>query len=259
MGNTVGKLVFPTDYIEKIGNNELHDTKYIATDRYKIPYVFIDETPDETRAVVLYNHGNAENLNTIYPGLKTMSRELAIAIVTYDYAGYGMRRLLNPEIKPSEENVYADALTLAEYAKNVANTRKIPFIIHGRSLGSAPALHVAVNHQNAQGLVLESAFRSVARTVIGGGFVHSVFDMFDNEEKLKQQKLIPTCFIHGVQDHIVPFSHGEYLYKHCMAPKEHLFVRNGDHNNLESTYKQEVYFKLDSFVHDITQHFQRQK
>jgi len=175
--------------------------------------------------------------------LKELSAELSCDLISYDYAGYGKHKFLD-DVKPTEQNVYDDAQTVFEYVQQ----QGLPIIIYGRSLGSAPAVYIASQNQNEiKGLVVESGFRSISRVV--SNTLHNIFDMFDNEKLMKQQYIVPTLFIHGKKDTVVPFTHGEYLYEICACEKKYKFwLENGHHNDIESRYKSEVLFRLNTFI-----------
>jgi len=214
-------------------------------ENYSIPYSHIRHK--KPRALIFYSHGNASDLYSVNNYLKELSQELSVDVVGWDYASYGLHKQLD-DVKPTEENVYADSLKIFDYVQIESVKQNIPIIVYGRSLGSAPAIYVAANHQqDIAGLIVESGFRSIARVV--STTLHNIYDLFDNEKCIQKQHLIPTLFIHGKQDHVVPFSHGEKLYNICPCEKkEHFWIPNGHHNDIDSTYKSELYIRLRGFI-----------
>jgi hypothetical protein len=48
-----------------------------------------DSQPDEG-ITILYSHANAEDLGSIYPWCKFLSKMLQVNLFAYDYSGYGM-------------------------------------------------------------------------------------------------------------------------------------------------------------------------
>ena len=86
------------------------------------------------------------------------------------------------------------------------------FVLVGRSLGSGVAVEVA-RRGHGRGLVLLSPFTSVVEAV--RGFVGPlatlvVQDRFDSIAKIGELSL-PIVVIHGMDDGLVPFAHGERL------------------------------------------------
>ena len=106
--------VFPGVNIAIDGKND-DQIKLLKTDseHYSIPYVHV-KTAVLPRAIVFYSHGNAEDLHTVLDYLQDISKELCVEVISYDYAGYGLHKTLD-DVKPSEENVYADANTVFAY------------------------------------------------------------------------------------------------------------------------------------------------
>jgi fermentation-respiration switch protein FrsA (DUF1100 family) len=42
----------------------------------------------------------------------------------------------------------------------------------------------------------------------------------------------PVLIIHGIQDQIIDFRHGQRLFDSATQPKDHLWVEQGDHNSI---------------------------
>ena len=166
-----------------------------------------------SRFVVVYSHGNGEDISAVYDWCSKLSSELKVDVVVYDYCGYGVR---SDSVVPTEANVLADALDVADYALSYAATRGQRVVAFGRSLGSAPSIHVAAERpMGVCGLIIESGFTSCVRTQLNTPFTFW-FDVFRNEERLP---LCPqlTMVVHGRADCVVPFSHGQRLQAIAVA------------------------------------------
>ncbi|MDS3861913.1 alpha/beta hydrolase [Thermosynechococcaceae cyanobacterium BACA0444] len=171
---------------------------------------------------ILYSHGNAEDLGDIRPFLNQL-RAWGFNIFAYDYRGYGQSSGV-----PGETHAYRDALVAYTY---LTQTLKIPpnrIILYGRSLGGGVATHLATEVE-AAALVLESTFTSAFQVV--SPIPIFPFDKFTNLSKLPQIQ-IPILIIHGDADEVIPFAHGQALYAAANAPKFHLWVQGGTHNNI---------------------------
>lgn len=107
MGDTVSSLLFQPPPPSKLKE---HKIVWLSTKRgNKIPGFYISYrrqggiescrslTTDEIRdsqpqdgITLLYSHANAEDLGSIYPWCKFLSKMLQVNLFAYDYSGYGM-------------------------------------------------------------------------------------------------------------------------------------------------------------------------
>ena len=176
----------------------------------------------DAELTILYSHGNAEDIGAIRPYLE-MLRDEGFSVLAYDYRGYG-----TSDGKPSERGVCQDVEAAYEYLLTQLNTAPNRIIAMGRSVGGAVALHLACRKQ-VSGLVLESSFVTAFRVVTHIPLLP--FDRFRNIDKIKQIRC-PILVIHGKDDRIIPFWHGERLFREANEPKLHLWVAGAGHNDL---------------------------
>lgn len=107
MGDTVSTLLFQPPPPTKLKENKII---WLKTSRgKKIPGFYIHYSNDggeemsrsltvkELQATntqegitILYSHANAEDLGSIYPWCKFLSKMLRVNLFAYDYTGYGM-------------------------------------------------------------------------------------------------------------------------------------------------------------------------
>jgi pimeloyl-ACP methyl ester carboxylesterase len=174
--------------------------------------------------VLLYSHGNGEDLGTIETMLTFLSGQLCAEIVAYDYKGYGP---FQEGARPSEETAYQSINNaLAYLLEQGIGPEKI--VLVGRSLGSGPTCHLAKDRVFA-GVVLISPLTSAVRTQIQFGI--PAIDIFDNLSKIKSITA-PLMIVHGRNDRIVPFNHGEQLYESAISPHTFLQVDDAGHNDV---------------------------
>lgn len=171
--------------------------------------------------VILYSHGNAEDLNMLSSLMQNIYN-LGFSIISYDYAGYG-----TSDGSPSEAATYEDILSVYDYlrAQNIQASR---IIIFGRSLGSGPSIELAANHQVA-GLILEGAFMSAYRVVTYIPLFF--FDKYENIAKINKIH-VPILFIHGQKDNVIPSIHGKNLYELYKGEKYYLWLPGRGHNDI---------------------------
>jgi abhydrolase domain-containing protein 17 len=178
---------------------------------------------DDARFTILHSHGNAEDLGQLGWLLEEL-RGAGFAVVAYDYRGYGQ----SSAVRPTAARAVADAEAVYRYAVGVLGVPPHRLVVHGRSVGSGPALELAARHEVA-GVILESAFTSAYRVITRVRLLP--FDRFPNLDRVRQLDR-PVLVIHGTRDGIVPFSHGRQLYAAAAVPKHSLWVEGAGHNDL---------------------------
>lgn len=174
------------------------------------------------RYAVLFSHGNAENIVQGMDFLERM-RDAGFSVLAYDYSGYGLSTG-----RPSERAAYADAEAAYAYLTGRAGVPAERILLHGRSLGGAVAADLAARRP-AAGLVLESTFTSAFRVV--RPYPILPFDRFRTAGKLPRVRM-PVLVIHGTDDEVIGFWHGQRLYALAAGPKQRLWVRGATHNDL---------------------------
>lgn len=175
----------------------------------------------ERRGVVLFLHGNAEDLGDILGRLEAF-RERGYSVLAIDYRGYGTTPGL-----PSEANVIADARVALRHLCVLEAVAPRDVIIYGRSMGGGPGVVLAVE-EGAGALILDGAFTSAFRVVTRVPLLPG--DRFRNLARLPALRC-PVLVIHGTRDRTVPFSHGRRLARAARGAT-HLWVEGAGHNDL---------------------------
>ncbi|MGI0490271.1 alpha/beta hydrolase [Alkalinema pantanalense CENA528] len=191
---------------------------------------------------LLYSHGNGEDLGSIRPHL-TKLNQLGLRIFAYDYRGYG-----TSQGQPSESATYDDIQTAYNYLTTHLKTPPKKIILMGRSIGSGPSVHLATQKPVA-GLILESAFTSIFRVIIP--FPVLPFDKFPNRDRLPQVRC-PVLIIHGTQDSVIPFHHGQTLYETANPPKTLLTIAGADHNDVSGVGGRQYWQGIQAFQKQLT-------
>uniref|UniRef100_A0A0E0LRK8 Serine aminopeptidase S33 domain-containing protein n=1 Tax=Oryza punctata TaxID=4537 RepID=A0A0E0LRK8_ORYPU len=178
------------------------------------------------RLTVLYSHGNAADLGQLYDLFVQLKVNLKVNLMGYDYSGYGASTG-----KPSEENTYADIEAVYQCLETEYGISQEDLILYGQSVGSGPTLHLASRLPRLRGVVLHSAILSGLRVVCHVNFTFC-FDIYKNVKKIKKVKS-PVLVIHGTDDDVVNWSHGNELWKLAREPYDPLWIKGGGHCNLE--------------------------
>jgi fermentation-respiration switch protein FrsA (DUF1100 family) len=182
-------------------------------------------------------HGNAEDLGDLEPFLREMQRR-GFAVFAVDYPGYGLS-----SGSPSEKSVYAANTAAAHYLQESLKVPLSRVLLYGRSVGAGPAVELALREPVA-GLVLQSAFTSAYRVMPGGRLLF--FDKFENLRKLPRVKC-PVLVMHGREDEIIPFAHGETLYAVAPGRKVELWVDGAHHNDFTEIAGERLWQALREF------------
>ena len=181
--------------------------------------------------VLIYLHGSALNMGANVNALRRL-HNLGFAVLIVSYRGYG----LSDGEFPSETLLYADAEASWNYLVAQKQIEPNKIYIYGHSIGGAVAIDLAVRHPNAAGLIVESTFTSIIdvarleakyRLFPLELIVHQRFDSLSKVPHLR----IPALFIHGTNDHLIPFEMSRLLYARTPHPKSLKLIPGGGHND----------------------------
>lgn len=201
---------------------------------------------------VLFLHGNAGNMGHRLQNIVGLYHNLQCNILMLEYRGYGLS-----QGAPSEEGLYMDAQAGIEYLINRSDINSNEIIVFGRSLGGAVAIDLATKQENSQRiwcLIVENTFTSIpdmAALFVGSKFLQYLPLFLYKNRYLSIQKVlsitVPTLFISGLADTLVPPRMMEKLFKKCKSPYKRIFpVVGGTHNETwcQPGYYQNVCFFL---------------
>ncbi|KAL8044261.1 hypothetical protein ABFS82_08G035700 [Erythranthe guttata] len=178
------------------------------------------------KLTLLYSHGNAADLGQMYDLFIELSIHLRVNLMGYDYSGYG-----KSTGKPSEQNTYADIEAAYECLQETYGVKEEDVILYGQSVGSGPTLDLASRLSRLRGVVLHSPILSGLRVMYPVKRTYW-FDIYKNIDKIPLVKC-PVLVIHGTEDDVVDCSHGKQLWELCKEKYEPLWVKGGNHCNLE--------------------------
>eukprot|EP01027_Heterolobosea_sp_BB2_P012329 GEZU01017879.1.p1 GENE.GEZU01017879.1~~GEZU01017879.1.p1 ORF type:complete len:236 (+),score=43.67 GEZU01017879.1:452-1159(+) len=221
---------------------------------------------------ILFSHANAVDIGVMYPFYKLMRDRLSVNVLAYEYVGYGLAR---EEGRPSEEYCYESADAAYEYLVNVRHVSPSNIILFGSSVGTGPTVYLATKHADVQfrGIILETPFTSIASVVLPPSVIDNPVFQFLNIDPFQNLKRIQAAFspsslaklsstpktkiliIHGNQDEIVPFQHGQQLYNAIPEQNRYqpVWVEGGHHNDLKVVLSLPVYMQyLRDFIDNCT-------
>ncbi|KAJ8544979.1 hypothetical protein K7X08_017562 [Anisodus acutangulus] len=177
-------------------------------------------------STLLYSHGNAADLGQMYELFIELSIHLRVNLLGYDYSGYGQSTS-----KPSEQNTYADIEAAYKCLEENYGTKQEDVILYGQSVGSGPTLDLAARLPRLRAVILHSPLLSGLRVMYPVKRTYW-FDIYKNIDKIPSVNC-PVLIIHGTADEVVDFSHGKQLWELCKEKYEPLWIKGGNHCDLE--------------------------
>jgi pimeloyl-ACP methyl ester carboxylesterase len=192
--------------------------------------------------VFLWSHGNAEDAGHVRHLAKSLSLQ-GFGTLAYDYPGYG-----KSSGTPGGEGTLVAADAAFQFLTREKGIASSNIILVGQSVGSGPATHLAAK-TNAAGLILISPFKSAFRVVTKVRLFP--FDRFDNWKGL-QEVTMPLLVIHGENDEVIPYSHGQALFERYEGEKEMLTVPGVGHNDLWFRSREKVFDRMVKFSRRAT-------
>ncbi|XP_057447775.1 uncharacterized protein LOC130739490 isoform X2 [Lotus japonicus] len=159
---------------------------------------------------LLYSHGNAADLGQMYELFCELSLHLRVNLIGYDYSGYG-----RSSGKPSEQNTYADIEAVYKCLQQKYGAKEEDIVLYGQSVGSGPTTDLATRLPNLRAAILHSPILSGLRVMYPVKRTYW-FDIYK-----------------GTADDVVDCSHGKQLWEHCKQKYEPLWIKGGNHCDLE--------------------------
>ncbi|XP_068209907.1 protein ABHD13 [Palaemon carinicauda] len=232
-----------------------------ARDGTKLHAVFVkqDNVAVKSAPTFVYFHGNAGNLGHRLSNVYGMYRWLGINLLLLDYRGYGLS-----DGTPSEEGLYLDAQAAISYLKTRLDIDQNKIVIFGRSLGGAVAVDCVSRSEISSriaAMVLENTFTSIpdmAKVLFSNVKVLAKLPQWCHKNKyLSKYKMckvvVPTLFLSGQADSLVPPRMMMELYHSCASPGKRLMqFTQGSHNE---TWKCPGYYQV--MAHFLDEVFKR--
>lgn len=240
---------------ERVGDWSIVDTTTWVTE---VSFPSEDGTPlvgwygraaSPSRGVVLYFHGNAENVATQAHELINFCQQLQFDCLIVDYRGYGKSRGV-----PSEAGLMMDARAAMRRLNSLSGSQPSEVVVFGRSLGGAAAAHVA-SQLGAKCLVLHSAFASMDDLAASKfWFVPTRRLLWNHLRTIDSVRDYhgPVFIAHGTRDTLVPFVHSERLFAASPSSTK-TFLRQEGSTHFDAANR-EFYVELNRFLSLVDPH-----
>lgn len=228
----------------------VRDAVIPVDDKIRLGYRLYLHRPDAP--LILFFHGNGE-IASDYDDIAGLYHRAGASLLVVDYRGYGWStgRPLVSTLLPDAEAV----LHGLPQVLGAAGAADVPLFVKGRSLGSAPAVHLARHFpQQFRGLMLESGFAdapSVFRRMgipLPNMLNNSLLLPVANVRKIETVTL-PLLLIHGERDELVTLDNARRMY--AASPAEHkrlLVIPRAGHNNLMGLGQQDYFDAVAEFI-----------
>jgi len=187
---------------------------------------FFPADTNRKKGVVLYFHGNRENINR-YARFATDFTAAGYEVWMMDYPGFG-----KSSGTLTEDRLYSDADVVYRMAAGQISSDSI--LIYGKSLGTGIAAELA-SRRNCKRLILETPYYSIPELA----WFH--FPLFPVKRMLRYdfptyarlpQVQAPVTIFQGTRDRIVPYRHAQKLVPLLKSKDEFVTIKKGAHNNL---------------------------
>jgi len=195
-------------------------------------YLHVNTNSD---SLLVFFHGNGEIAADYDASLSSVYTDCGVSYWVLDYRGYG-----RSTGTPSFSSMFTDARAALEDIPRLEKQIGREFkhvLVMGRSLGSAPAIHLAVTcADRLTALLLDSGYAHGLELIrrLGGPALSSedLPSFHDNINKMGHCRL-PTLIVHGTNDRIIPFFEAKALYRACGAEFKRLVeIPGAGHNDL---------------------------
>ncbi len=230
MGNSIDKHIF--------ANNDYIDQSIIPLVKFtdnRTSYILITpEIDNYSDKIIVFSHGNGDNIFTIYYLLLELSNIWNIKIIIYDYPGYGLTKGI-----PSEkECVRSLSDIICTYPG-----REIILLAHSLGTGVTLKMLSSCNFHPYLTILL-APFRNIPRVVSNSSSLDSSYSMinsnkFDSYWNIRLARGNIVIF-HGKNDQVIHYSHSEDLYNHSFSKFRVnnnyrisiKYLEDEDHNNI---------------------------
>lgn len=244
------RLVYPGAYrVSDSGpsaNALVQTVEYPTTDGLKLPGRLFENS--QAKNVVLFFHGNGVKAAWMDDWCLQLAQAFEATVMIAEYRGY------EDDATPTEKDVLSDCFAARDFLCERYSLTPKDIVLYGRSLGGGCAVAVA-SQGGAKAMVLERTFdRMVNVAADRFSFVPVRLLMknrYDSVAKLTVYK-DPLVVLHGTNDRVIPFPHGEALYQAAVTPQKHWIAVEGlGHNDaLPANCMQEIVVKVNEFCAD---------
>jgi alpha-beta hydrolase superfamily lysophospholipase len=215
----------PADYTWKFAM-PFHEANIQLDAKTRFNIVQFPTTDSVPKGVILYFHGNRENINHYAQYVPRFTKN-GYEVWICDYPGYG-----KSTGDLSEAILYEEALQVYKLARTHWQPGQI--VIYGKSLGTGIAAQLA-SVRDCKRLILETPHYSLTSLTRIIGWMYPV-DLLLHYKMRTHEYLekvtAPVSFFHGTADAVIPYFNAKRLRYEMKPIDEFITIEGGSHNDL---------------------------
>ncbi|EST08574.1 hypothetical protein PSEUBRA_001644 [Kalmanozyma brasiliensis GHG001] len=226
----------PTPKIQEVDDEKPPqiERKSTPTQTGMVPLDVVDADLASQRPTVLFLHANAGNMGHRLPLAAVFYKRFGCNVIMLSYRGYGFS-----SGKANERGIKIDTQTTLDYIRSHPSLSSTILVAYGQSIGGAVAIDLAArNPASVHALVLENTFLSIPELIPHvlppvRPFVFLCREFWNSGIIIgKISTKVPTLFLSGRQDELVPPAHMDALFERCNSKvKVKKEFRDGTHND----------------------------
>jgi alpha-beta hydrolase superfamily lysophospholipase len=212
-----------------------------------------------SQAVVLQFHGNAENMTSHYQSVAWMLNH-DLDVVTFDYRGYGQSGG-----KDKLSSIMNDASKVVRFVSHLYQMQNKPIWLYGQSLGSLVSAQALVQLEDEdipiEGWIIEGGMDSLTRTAqdmlsqhwfswafqpLGHVLLPSRYNMRHVVDKVGA--LPPILLLHSEQDPIIPIEQAHRLKSRLAQDTCMIRVKEKTHINVGNVANGKYRQSIEAFI-----------
>lgn len=210
------------------------ERKSTATQTGVTPVDTFDAELAGKRPTVLFLHANAGNMGHRLPLAAVFFKRFGCNVVMLSYRGYGFSTG-----SPNERGIKIDTQTALDYIRAHPSLSSTILVAYGQSIGGAVAVDLAArNPASVHALILENTFLSIPELIPHvlppvRPFAFLCREYWNSGVTIsKISSRVPTLFLSGRQDELVPPAHMDALFERCKSQvKVKKDFADGTHND----------------------------
>ncbi|KIS66637.1 uncharacterized protein UMAG_10582 [Mycosarcoma maydis] len=183
------------------------------------PIDVVDAELASSRPTVLFLHANAGNMGHRLPLAAVFFKRFGCNVIMLSYRGYGFSTG-----SPNERGIKIDTQTTLDYIRSHPALSSTVLVAYGQSIGGAVAIDLAArNPASVHALILENTFLSIPELIPHvlppvRPFAFLCREFWNSGVAISNiSHKVPTLFLSGRQDELVPPSHMDALFAKCSS------------------------------------------
>lgn len=215
------------------------EVNFEGPDKLKITGWYFRSHAEKPKAVLLFFHGNAQNISSHFISLYWLLK-YDYDFFIFDYPGYG-----GSEGEPTPQNTVETGKIAIRWLRGLI-APEVPLAVFGQSLGGNVAMRSVadLNSELRPCLVaIDSSFASykevgrrvLKRSIWTWPFQYLPYLVLSNQYaatgRIKNISPTPLIVIHGERDGVVDIENSQEIFSEALEPKEFLTVAQGEHTD----------------------------